>query len=211
MKKRVVIADEHDAVREMMTHILATEGLYDVVGEAGNGRDAFALCARCRPDVLIMEVVLPQLSGIEVVRRLRLQRKGVRVLMFSGTLNQMLIVECLKSRPDGFVGKGESLATFLEALRAVSTGKAYFSGRASALWGDALNGSSLELTLRELDVLQLVAESCSSKEIARRLGVSPKTVENHRFHIMEKLHVHDIAALTRYAVKRGIVSSDFCR
>jgi len=211
LKKRIVIADEHGAIRQMMAQVLTAECAYEVVGEADNGRDALDLCARCKPDVLVLELLLPQLSGSEVVRRLRLQLKNLRVLIFSGTLNQMAIIEGLKCRPDGFVGKRDSLATFLEALRAVVEGKSYFSGLASTLWGDALSGNPLDLTRREIDVLQLIAESCSSKEVAQRLGLSPKTVENHRFHIMEKLHVHDIAALTRYAVKRGIVSSDFCR
>lgn len=208
-KTRVMIADAHAALRQMMAHVLCADGSYEVIAEADNGRDAFDLCLRVKPDVLILETVLPQLSGREVVRRLRRRSARIRVLMFSGTMDQLLIVESLKSRPDGFVEKRCSLTTFLEALRAVVNGNSYFSGAASALWSKAVAHERLELTLREVDVLQLVAESCSSKEIARRLGLSPKTVENHRCHIMEKLHVHDIAALTRYAVQRGIVSSEF--
>jgi DNA-binding NarL/FixJ family response regulator len=206
MKKRLLIVDEQTAPREMLAQVLAAEGEYEIVGEANNGRDAIETCRSCRPDAVILELVLPELCGVEVLRRLRSESANVRILVFSGTRDQALIVETLKCRPHGFVGKHDALATFLEALRIIVAGKLYFSAIASALWADSLNGDPVDLTPREIEILQLVAESRSNKEIAGLLGLAQKTVENHRAHMMEKLHLHDVAALTRYAVRRGLVS-----
>ena len=206
MKKRVLIVDDHAAVRHMLAAVLTRETGYDVVGEAGTGLRALEMCGRLTPDVVVLDLVLPELCGLQVLRRLREDKARSRVLIFSGTANQALIVQALKCHPHGFVEKSDTLQTFWEALRAVAAGGIYLSPYASALLGDARSDDSLDLTRREQEILQLVAESRSSKEIAARLGIALKTVENHRAHLMAKLHLHDIAALTRYAVRNGLVS-----
>lgn len=206
MKKRIMLVDEHAALRQMTARILLHEGVYDIVGEAENGHAALRGCACCKPDVVILELLLPELSGKEVLRRVRADFPNVKVLVFSRTQNYCLILETLKYRPHGYVEKRDSLGTFLEALRAVASGKSFFSAVASTLLAESRARMSFKLTARELEVLQLVAESRSSKEIANRLGVACKTVENHRANVMEKLNLHDVAALTRYAMKSGIVS-----
>jgi DNA-binding NarL/FixJ family response regulator len=206
MKKRLMIVDDQTAPRQVLAQVLSAEGGYEIVGEAKSGRDALEACRSCRPDVVILELVLPELCGVEVLRRLRTESPNVRILVFSGTRDKVLIVETLKCRPHGFVGKHEDLAIFLEALRIVVAGKLYFSALASELWAYSLDAEPVDLTPREIDILQLLAESRSNKEIAGLLCLAQKTVENHRAHMMEKLHLHDIAALTRYAVRRGLVS-----
>ena len=201
-----MLVDPHVALRHMMARILSQEGPYEVVGEAGSGREALEGCRQCKPDVVIIELVLPELCGREVIRRLRVESTCVRVLVFSGTQNELLIMEALKCRPHGFIEKRDSLDTFLEGLRVVTAGRSYFSLLASSLMSESIGQHSVELTPRECEVLQLVAESRSSKEIAGLLGLARKTVENHRAHLMDKLHLRDTAALTRYAVEHGIVS-----
>jgi DNA-binding NarL/FixJ family response regulator len=206
MKTRVAIVDEHVALRQMLAHVLGSEKKYEVVVEAQDGRVALDALKRLKPDIAILELALPGLCGKEVLRRTRLEVPGTRVLVFSGTLNQTLALDALRSNPHGFVHKRDSLGTFLEALRAVAAGRSYYSDFASGLLSNSFGGVSYQLTSREMEILQLVAESCSSKEIAARLGLAPKTVENHRAHIMDKLHVHDTAALTRYALRNGLVT-----
>jgi DNA-binding NarL/FixJ family response regulator len=205
-KRRLMIADEHAVTRQMTAQILAAEGVYDVVGEAANGHAALRRCALCKPDLLILELLLPELSGKEVLRRIRSEMPRVKVLIFSSTANACLIVETLRCHPHGYVEKRESLSIFLEALRVVASGKSYFSALPSTLLPEARTRISFKLTPREEEVLQLVTESRTSKEIANRLGLARKTVENHRARVMEKLHLHDVAALTRYAMKSGIIS-----
>ena len=201
-----MIADAHAVTRQMTAQVLAAEGVYDVVGEAANGHAALQRCALCKPDLLILELLLPELSGKEVLRRIRAEMPRVKVLIFSSTENACLIVETLRCHPHGYVEKRESLSIFLEALRVVASGKSYFSALPSTLLPEARTRMSFKLTAREEEVLQLVAESRTSKEIANRLGVARKTVENHRANVMEKLHLHDVAALTRYAIKSGIIA-----
>src|SRR5687768_4867033 len=202
MKTRLVLVDDHVSLRQMMATILAHDGEYEIVGQAGGGLEALRLCRDVAHDVVILDLMLPELCGMEVLRRLRAESPQTRVVVYTGTLNQVQIVQTLQLRPHGFVEKGDSLHTLRECLRAVSAGRLYFSRLASALLADVRNaGEGLSLTSREQEVLQLVAESCSSKQIATQLGIAVKTVENHRARLMDKLHKHDIAALTRYAIQ----------
>lgn len=206
MKTRVVLVDDHVSLRQMLAAILIREDEYEVVGQAGSGLEALRVCREVPHELVILDLLLPELCGMQVLRRLRAELPRTRVIIYSGTLNQMQIVQTLRLRPHGFVEKTDSLQTLREALRAVAAGRAYFSRFASSLLADVQDAIFLDLTHREQEVLQLVAESRSSKEIAARLGLAVKTVENHRAHLMEKLHLHDVAALTRYALRTGLVS-----
>jgi DNA-binding NarL/FixJ family response regulator len=208
MKKRVVLVDDHVSVREMIVRLLAQERRpqleYEVVGEAASGIEALELCRNKLPDLVVLDLALPELSGSEVIRQLRLKLCQVRVLVYTGTKNQLQILEALRSRPHGFVQKSDSLQIFSEALRTVGVGGIYFTAFAAPLLEEARRDIDLDLTEREAEVLQLVAESNTTKEIARRLHVSTKTIETHRHRLMEKLHVHDAIGLTRYAIRRGL-------
>ena len=210
MKKRIVIVDDHASVRDMLVCILKREPGYEVVGEAGTGLKALQVCAIQRPDLVILDLVLPELSGAEVLRRMSSSLPLTRVLVYSGTFNQAVIIEALKCRPHGYVEKSDTLQTLREAISTVAAGGSYFSQCAAGFLSAAHSGAeeSSDLTSREREILQMVAEGGSSKDISLRLGVSNKTVENHRAHLMEKLQIHDVASLTRYAVRHGIVAAE---
>ena len=209
MNKRIVIVDDHESVRAMLACFLKRESQHEVVGEAGTGLKALLVCGKLRPDLVILDLMLPELSGAEVIRRMQAADPAIRVLVYSGTLDQALIIEALRCRPAGYVDKADSLETLREAISVVASGGSYFSTGASAFLKESRmeQGFQSDLTDREREVLQLVAEGRSNKEISSRLGVAGKTVENHRLRLMNKIDVHNIAGLTRYAVRHGIVAS----
>lgn len=208
MKKRVMIVDDHASLRQMLGLVLRQEGHFEVSGEAANGLEALDLCDRCQPELVILDLVLPQLCGIELLRRLRLRDPQTRVVVYSGTVNRTQIIKALERKPHGFVAKSEPLDTLREALRTVANGGIYLAAAASALLYHTLSNDCTELTDREAEVLQLVAEGWSSKEIAGRLRLASKTVENHRANLMRKLDIHEVAGLTRYAMCHGFVVAD---
>ena len=207
MKTSVVVIDDHVSIRQMLAVVLAREGPYEVIGEAGNGFEALKACRHLKPRLVILDLVLPELNGVEVLRTLRPELRETRFLVYSGALNTGLVVEALKTRPHGFVHKSDSLPTFREALRAVVGGCSYFTPFATKLMDEEEHTSAAcaMLTDRERAVLQMIAEGMSNKEMANRMSIAPKTVEHHRAHVMEKLGMHDVATLTRYAIRLGIV------
>lgn len=194
----------------MLGRILAMDGHYELIGDTGSGIEGLHLCRRLHPRVAIVDLLLPETSGVEILNALRHDGSDTRVLIYSGTLNQTLVANAFASRPHGFVHKEDSLFCLMEALQAVASGGTYLTPFASSLAEQGESGVSpmSRLTLRERTVLQLVAEGCSSKQIAERLAISPKTVEHHRNAMMQKLDVHDIASLTRLAVREGVVRND---
>lgn len=201
-----MIVDPHTSVRELVGLLIARELDLEVVGGAESGRDGLHLCEKQRADLVIFELALPELCGIEMLRRLRMKRHVVRTLVYSGAPLEM---QCrgLLVRPDGFVLKSDPLKTLKEAVQLVADGGVYLSMSLGRLWTAMhSNGACNQaLTGREREIVQMVAESRSSKEIAAQLGLSSKTIENHRAHIMQKLNLHDVAALTRFAIREGIV------
>jgi DNA-binding NarL/FixJ family response regulator len=209
MKKRLVLVDGHVGVREMMARLLAEEAQphleYEVVGESASGLEALEVCRRRLPDIVVLDLALPELNGAEVIRRLRRELPLVRVLIYAGTMNQLQIVDALRSRPHGFVHKSDPLQIFREALRIVTGGGMYFTAYAVPLFDEANRNGEMHLTEREAEVLQIIAESHTTKEIAQRLRLSTKTIETHRHRLLEKLHVRDAIGLTRYALRSGLV------
>jgi DNA-binding NarL/FixJ family response regulator len=210
MKKRIVVVDDHVSIRDMLVWILMRETGFEVIGEAGSGIEALKVCAVCRPDLLILDLVLPCISGTEVLRRVRKDLPRTRVLIFSGTCNSALMREALRERPHGYVEKLEGLIILKEAISTIAEGGSYFGAAASHLLSDAGGRSpaSSSLSPREREILQMIAEGRSSKQISGLLDVAVKTVENHRANLMAKLHMHDVASLTRYAAGRGMVALD---
>jgi DNA-binding NarL/FixJ family response regulator len=210
MKIRVVVVDDHLSIRQMLGRIFAFDGNYELAGDAGTGVEGLELCRKIKPRVVIVDLLLPEMSGVELLRTLRAEGRETRVLIYSGTLNQSLVASALRARPHGFVHKEDSLSTLLEALRTVAQGGSYLTPFATSLAEQAESSTSpvTQLSGRERTVLQMVAEGCSSKQIGDRLGISPKTVEHHRTALMQKLDVHDVAGLTRLAVREGLVSND---
>jgi len=207
MKTRIVIVDDHVSIRDMLVWILRGDSDYEVIGEAGSGIEAIKVCAACQPDLLILDLVLPCISGTEVLRRVRKELPATRILIFSGACNTALMREALWERPHGYVGKLEGLHVLKNAIATVAHGGNYFSAetRRSLREYSRETRPSGELSRREREVLQMVAEGRSSKQISDLLNVAVKTVENHRANLMAKLNIHDIASLTRYAAGRGMV------
>ncbi len=211
MMTSVVIVDHHVSVRQMLSVVLSREEVFEVVAEAGTGVEALKVCRRVKPRLVILDLVLPELSGIEVLRAVRAESRETRVLIYTGSHHDELILRVLKERPHGFVHKEDTLATLREALRAVSNGCSYLTPFATDLLDQRVGNEKLgieALTARERAVLQMVAEGLSSKEVASRLALSTKTVEYHRGQLMHKLGVHEVAGLTRCAVRHGLVSID---
>lgn len=210
MKTRVVVVDDHKSIRQMLGRILALDGKYEVVGDTGSGLEGLQMCRDLRPRVAIVDLLLPGMSGVELLQALRKDEVDTRVLIYSGTLNQTLVATAIATRPHGFVHKEDSLPALMEGLKVVASGGKHITPFALALaeQGEMGGSAASRLSSRERTVLQLVAEGCSSKTIGDRLGISVKTVEHHRTTLMGKLDVHDVAGLTRLAVREGLVRND---
>ena len=210
MKTNVVLVDDHSSVRQMLALVLEREGGFAVVGEARTGFEALKVCARMKPRLVILDLALPELNGLEVLRRLRAESREVRVLVYTGAENRELILETLRERPHGFVHKRDALATLREALRTVTAGGSFLTPFATDLIDTArgVEPARTALTERERAVLQMLAEGMSNKQMAGRLGIAAKTVEHHRATLMEKLDLHDVARLTRYALRMGMVPAE---
>ena len=211
LRNRVVVVDDHNVVRELFRFQLCRSEptRYEIVGEGGNGQEAIDVCLKTRPDLLVLDLMLPGLNGVEVVRRLQPKLPHMRVLFFSACSRTPLIVEALDFPMASFVGKPRSWNMVLEAINLVAAGGRYFDPAVAHLAGrHGKLPAADELTPREREVAQLIAEGHSTKEIASLLGVSVKTIDKHRTRMMEKLHVHDAVAVTRYAIQAGMVSLD---
>jgi DNA-binding NarL/FixJ family response regulator len=207
MKGRVLIVDPHVSVRQMLAQVLAQASKLDIVAEAATGLEGLAICRTLEPNLVICELLLPELCGAEMLRRIRLRCNQVRVLVYSGASLDLQSKQAFRGRPNGFVAKHDSLQVLFEAVRVVLAGGTYFSASASKCWMSTYmkTQESTRLSNRECEILQMVAESSSSKAIAARLSLSVKTVQNHRMRLMEKLNIHDTAALTRFAIQEGLL------
>jgi DNA-binding NarL/FixJ family response regulator len=213
--KRVVLVEDQISIREMLAHILRHDGQFEIVAECGDGQSAYNLCLENKPDLVILDVMLPGLNGIEVLRRFSKHLKNTRVLIFSGFQNQELVRELLQAGAHGYVEKSAGLSDLMKGIQTVVAGGTYFGPGVATMLRDAVvnpnspDRQGLEaLTEREREILQLIAESYSTKEIAAKLLISVKTAENHRTNLMKKLNLHDVASLTRYAIQHGLTNCE---
>ncbi len=205
---RVVLADDHEIVRVGLRHILSKHPTIEIVAEATTGEEAIALARHHRPDVVLLDIVMPQLNGIEAAKILRSTLPGTRVVILTSYEDAFHVEQALRAGAHGYLTKTMSPEELIEAILAVVTGEQVFSRSILALVQDldiAHSPASAEqplvrLTPQESRVLQLIAEGLTTKEIAYRLGISPRTVETHRAHLMEKLRARSIAALVRFAL-----------
>src|ERR1043165_1287326 len=187
--KRLVIIEDQTAIREMLVEILRLDANYQLVGEAGDGQSAVTLCLEANPDVCVLDAKLPGLNGVDILRRISKKLPQMRVLVFSGHANPVLVREMLEPVANGGTYFGPAVAALLRNVVA----------------NPATSSAPDFLTDREREILQLVAESHSTKEIAAKLGISVKTVDNHRTNLMRKLNLHDVASLTRNALEVGLI------
>lgn len=208
--KRIVIVEDHTAIREMLAEILRGDPAYKIVGESGEGHQACELCLELKPDLIVLDARLPGMSGVDILRRISKQLKSTRVMVFSAYETPSLVREMLEAGAHGFVEKTAGLGEFKKGIETISHGGSYFGPGVAALLRSVVANQSpasgLEaLTDREREILKLVAESHSTKEIALKLAISVKTVDNHRTNLMRKLDLHDVASLTRYALEIGLI------
>lgn len=214
---QVLIAEDHLMVRAGIHALLEKAADMYVVGEASNGQEALELVEKHVPDVLVMDIMMPRLNGIQAAENIRKLKLSTRILLLSMYSDEGLIYQALQSGVKGYVLKSSVSDELLWAVRAVASGKTYLSSQVSEIMaGNAVNprthGQGHEplsnISPREKEILQLIAEENTSSEIAKILFISEKTVEKHRASLMEKLNVRNLAGLVRIAVKHRLVDSD---
>ena len=215
-KIRVLLVDDHHVLRDGLKVLLDTEEDIIVVGEASTGQSAVDLTFSLEPDVIIMDIGLPDFSGFEVIRRIRAQEKQTqsRVVVLSMHTRKEFVVKAMEAGADGYVPKSSTHVSLLDAVRIVHAGERYLHPRAASALVDAYMGDEDEsdeqiryqrLTPREQEVIQLAAMGYTSREIGEKLIISPKTVETHRFRAFEKLEIETRAELVRFALKVGLL------
>ena len=206
---RILLADDHAVVRQGFKMILDAQPDMEIVGEAGNGRQAIELAEKMKPDVVVMDVAMPELNGIEATRRLGASVPHARVIALSMHKDSVYVREVLRAGARGYLLKDSGASDLVTAVRAVARGEGYLSpGVSNAVLDDyrrhVTNPIDL-LTSREREVLQMLAEGKTNKEIATILNLSVYTVDAHRGRIMEKLNLHSINELVRFAVRNGLI------
>jgi DNA-binding NarL/FixJ family response regulator len=208
---RVLIADDHTMVRESLVSLLRGGGV-DIVGQAADGLDTLKQAQALRPDVVVTDLSMPRLSGLEVIRRLFDSLPEVRVLVLTMHQEDEYILQAVRAGATGYMVKDSPASELLAAVHSVHTGKGYFGPQAARALAEQLRHPERDLgdpygrlTPREREVFHLIAEGLTTKEIARQLTISVKTAENHRARVLEKLAVRNTAELVRYALRKGLL------
>ncbi|HEY3755937.1 MAG TPA: response regulator transcription factor [Opitutaceae bacterium] len=218
MKKiSVLLADDHTVVRQGLRSLLAAETDIEVVGEAENGRQAVQMAQRLQPAVAVMDIAMPQLNGLEATRQIIREGLPTRVLILSSYGDDEYVHQLTEAGASGYLIKQTAANDLIKAIREAHKGNAFFSPsiskrlldyyREAYVRGKPIRRRSEQLTPREMEVLQLVAEGQVNKHIAAALSISIKTVEKHRQQLMNKLGIHDVAGLTRYAIAHGVIET----
>ncbi|WP_264554130.1 response regulator transcription factor [Flavobacterium sp. N2038] len=214
---RVVLADDHVFVRDGIKSLLENEANIEVAGEAIDGADALEVVAATKPDLLIVDIRMPNLTGIEVVEKLRNENNNVKIIMLSMHESEEYVLKSIKAGADGYLLKGSSKEEFLKALHVVSGGGKYFSGDISSILIGQLTNSSASLepkqnlgeemmiTKREKEILTLLLSGKGNKEIAEALDISKRTAEVHRFNLMKKLKVKNLMELSNKAAEYSLI------
>jgi DNA-binding NarL/FixJ family response regulator len=214
---RVLLAEDHGVVREGLRKLLDIEADIEVVGEASTGRQAVEMVRELHPDVVVMDIAMPSLNGLEAMRQIRQIVPDVKVLILSAHSDDAYIERATQLGANGYLIKQTSAHVLCEAIREIDKGTPFFSPsvakrirhrhQTSIDRKGRVKSNDVHLSSREMEVLQLIAEGEPNKQIAADLGISIKTVEKHRDHLMQKLDIHDTAGLTRYAIGAGIIES----
>jgi DNA-binding NarL/FixJ family response regulator len=213
MSLRILVADDHDVMRIGIRELLGTREGWEICAEARDGREALAKTGELKPDIVILDVNMPELNGIEAARRIRKKFVNTEVLIISFDYSDYLIRQIIDAGARGFVVKGDSERDLIAAVEALSNHRPFFTPRAADVTLGRVRGegpgfreyAGNRLTPRELEIVQLLAEGKSSKEVAASLSISIKTADTHRANIMRKLDLHSVTELVRYAVRNQIV------
>ncbi len=218
MKKiTILLADDHTVVRQGLRSLLQAEPDIEVVGEAETGRHALQMARQLRPDVVVMDIAMPQLNGLEATRQITKECPTTKVLILSSYSDDEYVHSLTEAGAVGYLIKQTAANDLIKAIHEAVKGNSFFSPaiskrmldyyREAYLKGKPLRKHAEQLTSREMEVLQLVAEGKANKQIASDLSISIKTVEKHRQQVMNKLNIHDVAGLTRYAITKGIIEN----
>jgi two-component system NarL family response regulator len=216
MSIRILLVDDHQIMRDGLRAILASEETFEIVGEAENGREAASMARTLVPDVIIMDIGMPDLNGVEATRQIKADNPLAKVIALSMYADRGYVLGILEAGASGYVLKTGAYDELHRAVQAVAQGKNYLSPDVTQMVVDAQvrapseRGASAQTSLgpREREIVQLLAEGRTSPQIARRLHISTRTVESHRRNIMTKLDLHSVAELTKYAIREGLTSLD---
>ena len=212
----VLIVDDHQMMRDALVNILERHKDIKVVGQASDGREGAEIAEKLKPDVVTLDVAMPNLNGLDAARHIRRKSATTRIIMLTAYEDDLYIQHALEAGVDGYVTKHSAAETLAKAVREVAKGEKAYSPNVkkripqyekSDGGRKLLRRKSDTLTAREIEVLQLIAEGNANKQTADKLGISIKTVEKHRQAVMNKLHIHDTAGLTRYAISAGMVET----
>lgn len=217
-KIRILLADDHTVVRQGLRALLEAESDIEVVGEADTGRTAVQMTKKLLPDVVVMDIAMPMLNGLEATRQIAKEVPETKVLVLSSYNDDEYVHQLTEAGAAGYLLKQTAAADLIKAVHEARKGNAFFSPaiskrlldhyREAFLQGAPIRKRTELLTTREAEVLQLIAEGKPNKQIASELCISIKTVEKHRQQVMNKLNIHDIAGLTRYAIAKGVIESN---
>lgn len=209
---RILVADDHPVVRKGITACLAKQVTVEIIGEAADGREAVRKARELKPDLILMDINMPHMSGLAVTELLSREMPGIKVLVLSAQGSTDCVVRIIQSGARGYVLKDAPTEELVRAIETVHGGQAYFSADVARVAlnqfvrGQSEAASTPQLTNREREVLAQIADGLSNKEIASQLGVGVRTVETHRERIMRKLDIHNVAGLTKFAIAKGLVS-----
>jgi two-component system response regulator NreC len=208
MSCRLLLADDHHIVRQALRGLLEAAG-HEVVGEASDGHEALKLARTLNPDIAVLDLSMPLLNGVDAAREMRRLSPGIRTILLTMYTDKGYVLQALRAGARGYVLKTQAAEDLISAIQEILRGETYLSPGVAASVVDAFLENTDEtadpLTARERQILQLVAEGNTTKEIARLLNVSFKTAESHRNHIMKKLDIHEVAGLVRYAIRKGLL------
>jgi DNA-binding NarL/FixJ family response regulator len=211
---RIMLADDHPLIREAIGHLVNSAPEFELVGEAASGKECLARVEELRPDILVLDIAMPEMNGEQVARELRHRLPELKIVALSGYTDRQFVRAMTKAGAKAYVVKSASGRELIQALRAVASGKNYLSpevtGAVMTLWEDSARSAELSaqstLGKREKEVLKLIAEGHRSAKIASQMGITVATVEAHRRNILRKLHLHSAADLTRYALRHGMIT-----
>jgi DNA-binding NarL/FixJ family response regulator len=213
----VMLAEDHAIVRQGLCALLNADGHFKMVGEAKTGREAVEMAETLHPDIILMDIAMPVLNGLEATKQILADNPAAKVIILSAHSDEAYIERTSEAGVAGFLEKQTSAEILTKAIRAVAAGNSFFSPSIAKRLHNTKNGPrdrngmvkphGHHLTSREAEVLQLVAEGSANKQIAAELGISIKTVEKHRQQLMDKLNIHDTAGLTRHAIAAGVIES----
>ncbi|HUG79731.1 MAG TPA: response regulator transcription factor [Burkholderiales bacterium] len=212
MAIRILIADDHAVVADGLKHLIEAQGDLEVIATVGDGREAVRVAHELRPDVVLMDLSMPELNGADATRAIREREPQCRVIVLSMYADREYVRRALRAGAAGYVVKRSAAKEVVEAIRAVHAGQRYLSPKVADVvigdYAEERDDPLARLSAREREVLQLLAEGRTGAEIAQRLSLSQKTVETYRARLVEKLGIRDVAGLVRFAIQKGLVSLD---